>query len=62
VELSDMEGLTELCFTEYEREWFNKIPPAERKEYFYRIWTCKEAYIKAIGKGFLFLRTKLLWI
>jgi 4'-phosphopantetheinyl transferase len=30
------------------------LPPPERINAFFRAWTCKEAYIKAIGLGFSF--------
>jgi 4'-phosphopantetheinyl transferase len=53
-ELTDIDGLSRLCFSDHEKKWFNKFSPAEKKELFYKIWTCKEAYIKAIGKGFSF--------
>lgn len=58
-DLADMEALTELFLNEYEKKWYNKISLANRKEIFYRIWTCKEAYIKAIGKGFSFSPNKI---
>jgi len=53
-ELSDIVGVINLCFSDYEKKWFDKVPPAKRKEIFYSVWTSKEAYIKAIGKGFAF--------
>ena len=53
-EIQDMDGVVNLCFSESEKEWFYRISPAEKKEIFYKIWTTKEAYIKAIGKGFSF--------
>ena len=34
-----------------EVEAFNALPPDERVAAFFRCWTRKEAYIKAIGKG-----------
>ena len=53
-ELADMEGVVDLCFSESEKKWFSKLPSAKKEEMFYKIWTCKEAYIKAIGKGLSF--------
>lgn len=58
-EIPDMEGVVNLCFSEFEKEWFYKISPAERKNIFYKIWTTKEAYMKAIGKGFSFSPVKI---
>ena len=53
-ELTDMEGVVDLCFSESEKKWFNNLPPYKKEEMFYKIWTDKEAYIKAIGKGLSF--------
>lgn len=53
-ELADMNGVVDLCFSESEKKWFNKLLSTERKEIFYKMWTSKEAYIKAIGKGLSF--------
>ncbi len=53
-ELADMEGIVRLCFSESEKKWFNELPSTKKEEMFYKIWTSKEAYMKAIGKGFSF--------
>lgn len=34
-----------------ERETLGKAPEAERHDVFFRFWTLKEAFIKAVGKG-----------
>lgn len=39
------------CFTGAERAWLEGLPPAARTEGFFRLWTLKEAFIKATGKG-----------
>jgi len=57
--IPDMDGVVNLCFSEFEKEWFYRISPAEKNEIFYKIWTTKEAYIKAIGKGFSFPPDKI---
>jgi 4'-phosphopantetheinyl transferase len=38
-------------FSRLEVETFNSLPQAEQVAAFFRCWTRKEAYIKAIGKG-----------
>ena len=38
-------------FSPYENDCLNKISTPQQCELFYRIWTCKEAFIKAIGLG-----------
>lgn len=52
--IDDMAGVMNLCFTEYEKNWFKTINDDSRVETFYKIWTIKEAFIKAIGRGFSF--------
>ncbi len=53
-EIDDMEGVIDLCFTQYEKNWFSSIYDNSKTETFYKIWTVKEAFIKNIGKGFSF--------
>lgn len=43
--------IAERFFSFAEREALRKIPEARRHESFFRIWTRKEAYIKALGEG-----------
>ena len=45
------EEIAERFFSLAEREALRKIPEARRHESFFRIWTRKEAYIKALGEG-----------
>lgn len=44
-------GLAGRFFSEIESEQVRSCNESERAELFYRIWTLKEAYVKAIGKG-----------
>ena len=60
VGLADMEGVIDLCFSGSEKKWFSKLPSAKKEEMFYKIWTCKEAYIKAIGKGLSFSPNRII--
>jgi 4'-phosphopantetheinyl transferase len=46
------EDIARRYFSRAEVEVFNKLPQDERVAAFFRCWTRKEAYIKAIGKGF----------
>jgi len=48
----DLDGLGRRCFRESEIEWMNRFPPEERHHAFFRIWTAKEARMKATGEGF----------
>lgn len=49
--ISDLEGVAERFFAPEERIALFALPEAERRAGFYRLWTRKEAYIKAIGTG-----------
>ena len=48
--LPDLEELIQKNYSDSEREYINKIP--DQKQYrFFKFWTIKEAYLKAIGVG-----------
>lgn len=49
--ISDLEGVAERFFALEERVALFALPESERRAGFYRLWTRKEAYIKAIGTG-----------
>ena len=48
----NLEALVEHCFSALEKETFRALPAAGRQIAFFRCWTRKEAYIKAVGEGF----------
>lgn len=50
--LSDLEKLALRCFSESEASVLFALPEDERPERFFRIWTRKEACLKALGSGF----------
>lgn len=45
-------------FSGQEQEFFGSVPDDEKNAAFFRIWTLKEAYIKAIGMGLSFPMNK----
>ena len=46
--------LSRRFFAEAEDRWLRTLPAPERVEGFYRVWTLKESYLKAIGTGLSF--------
>lgn len=49
--VSDRDRLVERFFAAEENEAYRALPEAEKQAAFFRCWTRKEAYIKAIGTG-----------
>ncbi|MGH2538787.1 MAG: 4'-phosphopantetheinyl transferase family protein [Candidatus Promineifilaceae bacterium] len=49
--LPDAEKIAGRFFAAGERAALGRLPAADREEAFFRLWTCKEAYIKALGSG-----------
>ena len=47
----DFNSVVNLCFSEAERCFLTKLPASEKIEFFYRLWTRKESFVKAIGLG-----------
>lgn len=48
---SDVEKLAERFFSPREYATIRSLPPSQKQEAFFHAWTCKEAYLKAIGEG-----------
>ena len=49
--LSDLELMIDSCLSDSEKSELEVFPSASRLEYFYRYWTCKEAWLKSLGVG-----------
>lgn len=47
----DYDSIVSSEFTEEEYEWYNAQVRQDKVQMFYSIWTCKEAYLKALGIG-----------
>lgn len=47
----DAEGIADHFFSAREKAALQALPVADRLEAFFDYWTCKEAYVKAIGDG-----------
>lgn len=49
--VADDIGIAERFFSPTESRYIRSLPSSQRGEEFLKIWTCKEAYIKATGMG-----------
>lgn len=47
----DFRSVAQTQFSMAENRYFEQLNYTEKKEAFYRIWTMKEAFVKAVGKG-----------
>ena len=52
--IDDLSGVAEQSFSSAEREQLRHTLPESRLEVFFRIWTRKESFIKAVGDGMHF--------
>lgn len=50
-ETSDYQGLAERYFAPEEVAWLAASPPDQQRNLFFRMWTVKEAFLKATGEG-----------
>lgn len=48
---ANVEELAERVLSENEQEWWQSFPVSDRSALFFHVWTCKEAFLKALGKG-----------
>jgi phosphopantetheinyl transferase len=48
---SDLKSLSKKIFSDFDFSAFQKFPEAEHPAVFFRAWTAKEAYLKALGLG-----------
>lgn len=48
---ADTEALAQRVLTEAERQRWRALPAAHRRDAFIHLWTCKEAFLKATGRG-----------
>ena len=49
--IPDVDQIVARFFSEKEQRAFYAFHPEERQKAFFKVWTCKEAYLKAIGVG-----------
>jgi 4'-phosphopantetheinyl transferase len=54
--LSDTEQLAKRFFSPREYAVIESLPPEQKQQAFFHLWTCKEAYLKATGEGIAGLR------
>lgn len=47
----DCVSIANICFAETERCFWNGLPKNSKDEFFYRLWTRKESFVKAVGVG-----------
>ena len=57
--LDDAADVAALCFAPQERALLARLPPPEQLALFYRLWTRKEALVKALGLGLAYPLTSL---
>lgn len=58
----DLENIVLSMFSPQEQAYWEALKPEEKKEGFFKVWVCKEAILKAIGKGWLETKKETSWI
>ena len=54
IDVTNVDEIINLCFSDYEINLLLELDQHSRMNMFYKIWTCKEAFVKTLGKGFSF--------
>ena len=49
--LTNIEGMAARCFSPEEQAYWHGLPEEARLAAFFAFWTCKEAFVKAVGAG-----------
>lgn len=57
--LPQLDGLAHRCLTAKERSTFPSLSSPQAEHQFFAYWTCKEAFLKAIGEGLGFPMTQV---
>jgi 4'-phosphopantetheinyl transferase len=47
----EVENIAKRFFCDNESNYLSNLPSMQKPEYFFKLWTIKEAYLKAIGEG-----------
>jgi Phosphopantetheinyl transferase len=50
----NLDALAEKCFSDSELRQWQQLESEDKKVTFYRIWTRKESFVKAVGRGYFF--------
>lgn len=58
----DLESIVLEIFSPQEQDYWKSLEFGEKEEGFFKIWVCKEAILKALGKGWLETEKEKSWI
>lgn len=50
-EVPELADIAAHCFSRRERSLLENLPPKEKQDAFFKCWTRKEAFVKAVGRG-----------